>query len=152
MDYSNKMLSCNRDIPDSVLTHSFPRKLMKAKGPAAAKAVEDKKKGLALFGPKPPTPKMLRVFGGDKGFLEKLKVRNIPYSHFDLLLTTGMYRIISVTVDNVQGNFINTVSGSSWFVIYCTVLWFSFSCSMPLKIIKIENIKLHRFSYVLLLW
>uniref|UniRef100_A0A8C7RJ55 Cyclic nucleotide gated channel subunit beta 3, tandem duplicate 1 n=1 Tax=Oncorhynchus mykiss TaxID=8022 RepID=A0A8C7RJ55_ONCMY len=39
------------------------KKLMKAKGPAAAKAVEDKKKGLALFGPKPPTPKMLRVFG-----------------------------------------------------------------------------------------
>uniref|UniRef100_A0A8C7IT32 Cyclic nucleotide gated channel subunit beta 3 n=1 Tax=Oncorhynchus kisutch TaxID=8019 RepID=A0A8C7IT32_ONCKI len=72
------------------------KKLMKAKGPAAAKAVEDKKKGLALFGPKPPTPKMLRVFGGDKGFLEKLKVRNIPYSHFDLLLTAGMYRICSV--------------------------------------------------------
>ncbi|XP_035597532.1 cyclic nucleotide-gated cation channel beta-3-like isoform X2 [Oncorhynchus keta] len=49
------------------------KKLMKAKGPAAAKAVEDKKKGLALFGPKPPTPKMLRVLGGSKGFLEKLK-------------------------------------------------------------------------------
>uniref|UniRef100_A0A8C8D7N4 Cyclic nucleotide-binding domain-containing protein n=1 Tax=Oncorhynchus tshawytscha TaxID=74940 RepID=A0A8C8D7N4_ONCTS len=72
------------------------KKLMKAKGPAAAKAVEDKKKGLALFGPKPPTPKMLRVFGGGKGFLERLKVRNIPYSHFDLLLTTGVYRICSV--------------------------------------------------------
>ncbi|CAB1340799.1 unnamed protein product, partial [Coregonus sp. 'balchen'] len=48
------------------------KKLMKAKGPAAAKAVEDKKNGLALFGPKPPTPKMLRAFGGCKGFMEKL--------------------------------------------------------------------------------
>uniref|UniRef100_A0A8B9HPU1 Cyclic nucleotide gated channel subunit beta 3, tandem duplicate 2 n=1 Tax=Astyanax mexicanus TaxID=7994 RepID=A0A8B9HPU1_ASTMX len=52
------------------------RKLMKAKGPAAAKVEEEKKKGLALFGPKPPTPKMLRAFGGfhKKGFLDKLKV------------------------------------------------------------------------------
>uniref|UniRef100_A0A8C6WN88 Ion transport domain-containing protein n=1 Tax=Neogobius melanostomus TaxID=47308 RepID=A0A8C6WN88_9GOBI len=33
------------------------RKLVKSKGPAAAKAEEDKKKGLALFGPKPPRPK-----------------------------------------------------------------------------------------------
>uniref|UniRef100_A0A8D3BES1 Cyclic nucleotide-binding domain-containing protein n=1 Tax=Scophthalmus maximus TaxID=52904 RepID=A0A8D3BES1_SCOMX len=41
------------------------RKLMKAKGPAAAKAEEDKKKGLALFGPKPATPKLLRAFGGN---------------------------------------------------------------------------------------
>ncbi|XP_066538387.1 cyclic nucleotide-gated channel beta-3-like [Hoplias malabaricus] len=51
------------------------RKLMKAKGPAAAKAEEEKKKGLALFGPKPPTPKMLRAFGGfhRKGFIDKLK-------------------------------------------------------------------------------
>uniref|UniRef100_A0A3Q4H5M9 Cyclic nucleotide-gated cation channel beta-3-like n=1 Tax=Neolamprologus brichardi TaxID=32507 RepID=A0A3Q4H5M9_NEOBR len=36
------------------------KKLMKAKGPAAAKVEEEKKKGLALFGPKPPTPKLLR--------------------------------------------------------------------------------------------
>ncbi|XP_028972192.2 cyclic nucleotide-gated cation channel beta-3 [Esox lucius] len=51
------------------------RKLMKAKGPAAAKAVEDKKKGMALFGPKPPTPKFLRAFGGlgRKGFMDKMK-------------------------------------------------------------------------------
>ncbi|XP_035981212.1 cyclic nucleotide-gated cation channel beta-3 isoform X2 [Fundulus heteroclitus] len=41
------------------------RKLMKAKGPAAAKVEEEKKKGLALFGPKPPTPKLLRAFGGN---------------------------------------------------------------------------------------
>ncbi|XP_034415969.1 cyclic nucleotide-gated cation channel beta-3-like [Cyclopterus lumpus] len=32
------------------------KKLMKAKGPAAAKAEEEKKKGLALSGPRPPTP------------------------------------------------------------------------------------------------
>ncbi|KAJ8010404.1 hypothetical protein DPEC_G00074730 [Dallia pectoralis] len=52
------------------------RKLMKAKGPAAAKAVEDKKKGMSLFGPKPPTPKFLRAFGGlgGKGFLDKFKI------------------------------------------------------------------------------
>ncbi|MEQ2202909.1 hypothetical protein XENOCAPTIV_019850 [Xenoophorus captivus] len=41
------------------------KKLMKAKGPPAAKVEEEKKKGLALFGPKPPTPKLLRVFGGN---------------------------------------------------------------------------------------
>uniref|UniRef100_A0AAQ4Q793 Cyclic nucleotide-binding domain-containing protein n=1 Tax=Gasterosteus aculeatus aculeatus TaxID=481459 RepID=A0AAQ4Q793_GASAC len=49
------------------------RKLMKAKGPAAAKAEVEKQKGLVLFGPKPPTPKMLRAFGG-KNFLAKIKV------------------------------------------------------------------------------
>ena len=49
---------------------------MKAKGPAAAKVEEEKKKGLALFGPKPPTPKLLRAFGGtiNKGIIEKMKV------------------------------------------------------------------------------
>uniref|UniRef100_A0A8D3DER3 Cyclic nucleotide-binding domain-containing protein n=1 Tax=Scophthalmus maximus TaxID=52904 RepID=A0A8D3DER3_SCOMX len=52
------------------------RKLMKAKGPAAAKAEEDKKKGLALFGPKPATPKLLRAFGGNlnKKLIERMKV------------------------------------------------------------------------------
>ncbi|XP_077410423.1 cyclic nucleotide-gated channel beta-3-like isoform X2 [Vanacampus margaritifer] len=49
------------------------RKLMKAKGPAAAKAEEDKKKGLALFGLKPPTPKLLRAFGGGRKMMDKLK-------------------------------------------------------------------------------
>lgn len=50
---------------------------MKAKGPAAAKVEEEKKKGLALFGPKPPTPKLLRAFGGNinKTVINKLKVR-----------------------------------------------------------------------------
>ncbi|KAL1006717.1 hypothetical protein UPYG_G00075850 [Umbra pygmaea] len=51
------------------------RKLMKAKGPAGANIERDKKKGMMLFGPKPPTPKMARMFGGfgKGGFLEKLK-------------------------------------------------------------------------------
>ncbi|XP_035512408.1 cyclic nucleotide-gated cation channel beta-3-like [Morone saxatilis] len=51
------------------------KKLMKAKGPAAAKVEEEKKKGLALFGPKPPTPKMLRAFGGNlnKTIIDKIK-------------------------------------------------------------------------------
>ena len=44
---------------------------MKAKGPvAAAKADEDKKKGLALFGAKSPTPKLYRAFR----MMDKLKV------------------------------------------------------------------------------
>ncbi|TNN72228.1 Cyclic nucleotide-gated cation channel beta-3 [Liparis tanakae] len=49
------------------------KKLMKAKGPAAAKVEEEKKKGLALFGPKPPTPKLLRAFGGNFNILKKMK-------------------------------------------------------------------------------
>lgn len=51
---------------------------MKAKGPAAAK-VEEKKKGLALFGPKPPTPKLLRAFGGNinKTIIDKMKVTTL---------------------------------------------------------------------------
>ncbi|KAJ8279952.1 hypothetical protein COCON_G00070180 [Conger conger] len=51
------------------------RKLMKAKGPAAAAAEADKKKGLALFTPRPPTPKILKAFGrfNTTGFMEKLK-------------------------------------------------------------------------------
>uniref|UniRef100_A0A672M6Z4 Cyclic nucleotide-gated cation channel beta-3-like n=1 Tax=Sinocyclocheilus grahami TaxID=75366 RepID=A0A672M6Z4_SINGR len=57
------------------------RKLMKAKGPPpAAKGDEEKKKGLAMFGQKPPTPKLLRAFAGGvftkKGFMDRLKVRN----------------------------------------------------------------------------
>lgn len=49
---------------------------MKAKGPAAAKVEEEKKKGHALFGPKPPTPKLLRAFGGNinKDMFDRLKV------------------------------------------------------------------------------
>ncbi|XP_026110633.1 cyclic nucleotide-gated cation channel beta-3-like isoform X2 [Carassius auratus] len=54
------------------------RKLLKAKGPApAAKGEEEKKKGLAMFGQKPPTPKLLRAFAGGaftkKGFMDRLK-------------------------------------------------------------------------------
>lgn len=49
---------------------------MKAKGPAAAKVEEERKKGLALFGPKPPTPKLLRAFGGNinRTLIDKMKV------------------------------------------------------------------------------
>lgn len=49
---------------------------MKAKGPAAAKVEEEKKKGLALFAPRPPTPKLLRAFGGNinKNIIDKVKV------------------------------------------------------------------------------
>ncbi|XP_037613537.1 cyclic nucleotide-gated cation channel beta-3 [Sebastes umbrosus] len=48
------------------------RKLIKAKGPAGAKTEEVKPKGLALFGPKPPTPKLLSVMAKfRKGSLAK---------------------------------------------------------------------------------
>lgn len=51
------------------------RKLMKAKGPVAAKAEDDKKKGQTLFGSKPSTPKLLRAFGGhiNKNLTAKVK-------------------------------------------------------------------------------
>uniref|UniRef100_A0A3Q1HT69 Cyclic nucleotide gated channel subunit beta 3, tandem duplicate 1 n=1 Tax=Acanthochromis polyacanthus TaxID=80966 RepID=A0A3Q1HT69_9TELE len=63
------------------------RKLMKAKGPAAAKAEEEKKNGLALFGPKPPTLKLLRASGGsiNKNLIDKMKVATIycsPQRHY----------------------------------------------------------------------
>uniref|UniRef100_A0A8C4IGL8 Cyclic nucleotide-binding domain-containing protein n=1 Tax=Dicentrarchus labrax TaxID=13489 RepID=A0A8C4IGL8_DICLA len=38
------------------------RKLTKAKGPPGAKTQEEKPKGMTLFGPKPPTPKLLKAF------------------------------------------------------------------------------------------
>lgn len=59
--------------------HVVCRKLMKAKGPAAAKVEEEKKKGLALFGPKPPTPKLLRAVGGtiNKRMIDKMKVTTL---------------------------------------------------------------------------
>lgn len=49
---------------------------MKAKGPAAAKVEEDKKKGLVLFGAKPPTPKLLQALGGtiNNKIINKMKV------------------------------------------------------------------------------
>lgn len=54
---------------------------MKAKGPAAAKVEEEKKKGLALFGPKPPTPKFLRAFGGtiNRNLIDKMKVTALTF-------------------------------------------------------------------------
>uniref|UniRef100_A0A3Q1CEG7 Cyclic nucleotide-binding domain-containing protein n=1 Tax=Amphiprion ocellaris TaxID=80972 RepID=A0A3Q1CEG7_AMPOC len=52
------------------------RKLTKAKGPAGAKP-EEKPKGMALFGQKPPTPKLLKAFGNFRkgGVMDKLKVK-----------------------------------------------------------------------------
>lgn len=55
--------------------------LVKAKVPAAAKANEEKPKGLVLFEPKPPTPKLLKAFGhiGKGDLIGKLMVQS---SHF----------------------------------------------------------------------
>uniref|UniRef100_A0A8D3BES9 Cyclic nucleotide-binding domain-containing protein n=1 Tax=Scophthalmus maximus TaxID=52904 RepID=A0A8D3BES9_SCOMX len=55
------------------------RKLLKAKGPVAAKTNEEKQKGLTLFGTKPQTPKMLRALRAG-GFLDKLKVSSHTHS------------------------------------------------------------------------
>ncbi|KAM4534066.1 cyclic nucleotide-gated channel beta-3 [Odontesthes bonariensis] len=51
------------------------RQLMKSKAAAGTKTKEEKQKGLALFGPKPPTPKLVKAFMNLRkgGFLEKLK-------------------------------------------------------------------------------
>uniref|UniRef100_A0A1A8Q797 Cyclic nucleotide gated channel beta 3 n=1 Tax=Nothobranchius pienaari TaxID=704102 RepID=A0A1A8Q797_9TELE len=51
------------------------RQLMKSKAATGAQAKEEKQKGLALFGQKPPTPKLLRAFANlrKSGLLEKLK-------------------------------------------------------------------------------
>ncbi|XP_034718674.1 cyclic nucleotide-gated cation channel beta-3 [Etheostoma cragini] len=47
------------------------RKLIKAKGPATAKAVEEKPKGLTLFGTKPQTPKLIKLFHNMKKGINK---------------------------------------------------------------------------------
>lgn len=50
---------------------------MKSKAATGAPAKEEKQKGLALFGQKPPTPKLLKAFGNLRkgGLLDKLKVK-----------------------------------------------------------------------------
>ena len=65
---------------------------MKAKGPVAAK-VATEKRGLSLFGPKPPTPKMLRAFG-QGGLLGKLKVK---YG------STGRHRVAMIRIEFQMG-------------------------------------------------
>ncbi|KAG9328873.1 hypothetical protein JZ751_010064, partial [Albula glossodonta] len=58
--FANLFVLDKKDLQD-ILVH-YPES-QKAKGPAAAAAEADKKKGMALFTQKPPTPKMLRAFG-----------------------------------------------------------------------------------------
>ncbi|XP_057680215.1 cyclic nucleotide-gated cation channel beta-3-like isoform X1 [Corythoichthys intestinalis] len=53
------------------------RKLIKAKAPAGTKD-EEKPKGLAMFGPKPPTPKIMKAFAN----LRKLKVTSLSQCSF----------------------------------------------------------------------
>uniref|UniRef100_A0A672G2D3 Cyclic nucleotide gated channel subunit beta 3, tandem duplicate 1 n=1 Tax=Salarias fasciatus TaxID=181472 RepID=A0A672G2D3_SALFA len=55
------------------------RKLLKAKGPVAAKA-EDKPKGLNVFGQKPPTPKIMKLFGN----IRKGQAAKVRATTFDL--------------------------------------------------------------------
>ncbi|XP_021178812.2 cyclic nucleotide-gated cation channel beta-3 isoform X2 [Fundulus heteroclitus] len=51
------------------------RQLVKSKAPAGAATKEEKQKGLALFGQRPPTPKLFKAFGNlrKSGLLEKLR-------------------------------------------------------------------------------
>lgn len=83
---------------------------MKAKGPAAAKEEKEKKKGLELFEPRPPTPQMLRAFGrfNRKVFIEKLKVEKSTQVFFFVVFlevffmkrhVTGIKRNGSETVE-----------------------------------------------------
>lgn len=59
------------------------RTLVKAKVPAAAKANEERPKGLVLFEPKPPTPKLLKAFGhiGKGDLIGKLMVQSSHRHH-----------------------------------------------------------------------
>lgn len=61
--------------------HDCKRQLVKSKAPAGAKTKEEKQKGLTLFGQKPPTPKLLRVFGNFRkgGILDRLKVKSLHF-------------------------------------------------------------------------
>uniref|UniRef100_A0A8C7ZT94 Cyclic nucleotide gated channel subunit beta 3, tandem duplicate 1 n=1 Tax=Oryzias sinensis TaxID=183150 RepID=A0A8C7ZT94_9TELE len=65
------------------------RQLMKSKAPAGAKTKEEKQKGLALFGQKPPTPKLLKAFGNFRkgGILDKLKVKSFCLEKLLIFLT-----------------------------------------------------------------
>lgn len=72
---------------------------MKSKAPAGPKTKEEKQKGLALFGQKPPTPKLLKAFGNFRkgGILDKLKVKsfcleklNFPYKKVFKLIFFGL--------------------------------------------------------------
>ncbi|XP_037549920.1 cyclic nucleotide-gated cation channel beta-3 [Nematolebias whitei] len=58
------------------------RQLMKSKAATGAQAKQEKQKGLALFGQKPPTPKLLKAFVNLRkgGLLDKLKVGSSPSS------------------------------------------------------------------------
>ncbi|KAJ8376924.1 hypothetical protein SKAU_G00075040 [Synaphobranchus kaupii] len=81
--FANLFVLDKKDLQD-ILVH-YPeaqkvlarkgRQLMKAKGPAAAAQAADKKGGLSLFTPRPPTPKMLKPFGrfNKTNFMDKLK-------------------------------------------------------------------------------
>lgn len=76
---------------------------MKAKGPAAAKAEQEKKKGLALFGPKPSTPKLLRAVGGNinRTIIDKLKV-GLHFFKSALILSSFCHcKVKSLVVLNV---------------------------------------------------
>ncbi|XP_059182722.1 cyclic nucleotide-gated cation channel beta-3 [Centropristis striata] len=49
------------------------KKLTKAKGPAGPKVKEEKPKGFTMLGNKPPTPKLMKVFGN----FRKMKVKSL---------------------------------------------------------------------------
>uniref|UniRef100_A0A8C5HCE4 Cyclic nucleotide-gated cation channel beta-3-like n=1 Tax=Gouania willdenowi TaxID=441366 RepID=A0A8C5HCE4_GOUWI len=75
--FANLFVLEKKDLFDILVHYPESEKvlLMKAKGPNNAIDEKDKQRGLALFGQKPPTPKILKIFNFRKGgILDKLKV------------------------------------------------------------------------------
>uniref|UniRef100_A0A668AM55 Cyclic nucleotide gated channel subunit beta 3, tandem duplicate 2 n=1 Tax=Myripristis murdjan TaxID=586833 RepID=A0A668AM55_9TELE len=74
--FANLFVLEKKDLFDILVHYPESQKVLARKGFQVAKAEQEKKKGLALFGPKPPTPKLLRAVGGNinRTIIDKLKV------------------------------------------------------------------------------
>uniref|UniRef100_A0A3P8SLF1 Cyclic nucleotide gated channel subunit beta 3, tandem duplicate 2 n=1 Tax=Amphiprion percula TaxID=161767 RepID=A0A3P8SLF1_AMPPE len=80
--FANLFVLEKKDLFDILVHYPESQKVLARKG-----FFTSKKKGLALFGPKPPTPKLLRAFGGNinKNLIDKMKVATIycsPQRHY----------------------------------------------------------------------
>uniref|UniRef100_A0A8C2AR97 Cyclic nucleotide gated channel subunit beta 3, tandem duplicate 2 n=1 Tax=Cyprinus carpio TaxID=7962 RepID=A0A8C2AR97_CYPCA len=74
--FANLFVLDKKDLNDILIHYPESQKVLAKGKTAPVKDEGEKKKGLAMFGQKPPTPKMLRAFGGfgKGGLLEKLRV------------------------------------------------------------------------------
>uniref|UniRef100_A0A3Q3WDP4 Cyclic nucleotide-binding domain-containing protein n=1 Tax=Mola mola TaxID=94237 RepID=A0A3Q3WDP4_MOLML len=75
--FANLFVLEKKDLFDILVHYPESQKVLARK----AKVEEEKKKGLALFGPKPATPKLLRAVGGtiNKRFIDKMKVTALTF-------------------------------------------------------------------------